>query len=185
MPRFLLLVLFLLLGFGWLRPVDELFDLLLRVSPDQVTIWTSHCGDMIAYLVALATVVYLQYRRPDQLPRFLCLLVGQHLLTHGCKYLFQTPRPLQAYLVGGYAYPSGHTMMAACLYGYLAYHARGMTRSLLLTLPLLVAWSRVALGHHWLSDVLGSLVLARLWLSLCVGPDPAGGGDQHHPPGDQ
>jgi len=168
MSQSVLFVAFLALGYGWLVPVDEFAYPLLRINPGQFTIWSSHVGDIFAYLTAFAIALHL-HRQPQRLMGFLILLAGQHLLTHGSKWFFQTPRPQQMGLIEGYAYPSGHTMTAACIYGYLAYHTRGPARTILLALPLLVAWSRVALGHHWLSDVLGSLLLGRLWLSLCPG----------------
>lgn len=165
MTQLMLFVAFLALGYGCLAPVDEFARQLLRVHPGQFVIWSSHAGDMLAYLAALATALYLR-RQPQRLMEFLLLLAGQHVLTHGCKWFFQTLRPQQIGLIEGYAYPSGHTMTAACIYGYLACHTRGSARTILLALPLLVAWSRVALGHHWISDVIGSLLLARLWFSL-------------------
>lgn len=138
------------------------------MESSQLAIWSSHFGDFIAYFVAAATAWFLYRRQPPALPVYLWMLAGQHLLTHGCKWFFHTLRPEQLHTVGGYAYPSGHTMMAVSVYGYLSRQSVGWTRRALLALPWLVAWSRVALGHHWLSDVLGGLILGFLWLDFCL-----------------
>jgi membrane-associated phospholipid phosphatase len=168
MRRAFALSIFLLLGLGWLQPLDRVAYQALHTEASQLAIWASHCGDFLAYLVAAATAGWLYCRRRSDLPAYLWLLAGQHLLTHGNKWLFHTLRPEQPHTVGGYAYPSGHTMMAVSVYGYLSHQTTGWKRRLLLALPCLVAWSRVALGHHWLSDVLGGLVLGFLWLEFCL-----------------
>jgi membrane-associated phospholipid phosphatase len=46
-------------------------------------------------------------------------------------------------------------------------HGRGLTIGLATLLILLVGFSRIALGAHYLSDVLGGIVLGIFWLMLC------------------
>ena len=159
---------FALLGLGWLQPLDSAAREVFYLGPSQWAIWSSHCGDMIAYLCAIATALFLYRFRRAELPVYGILLVGQHLLTHLSKWVFHTVRPLQLHQVGGYAYPSGHTVTAVCVYGYLSLRCSGPRRVALGTIPLLVAWSRVALGHHWLSDALGGLLLGSCWLHFCL-----------------
>jgi membrane-associated phospholipid phosphatase len=76
----------------------------------------------------------------------------------------------------GYSFASGHSIGATLLYGQLALllvpmlkgrHGRGLTIGLAALLILLVGLSRIALGAHYLSDVLGGIVLGILWLILC------------------
>ena len=165
--RFAILV-FLCLGLRWLQPLDTFAHQLLYVGAAQWAIWSSHCGDMIAYLTAAVTALSLYRFRRAELPAYLLLLGGQHLLTYFFKWFFHTVRPLHLHPVGGYAYPSGHTVTAVCVYGYLSSQTSGWKRAVCILLPLLVAWSRVALGHHWLSDVLGGLLLGVIWLRFCL-----------------
>jgi undecaprenyl-diphosphatase len=71
------------------------------------------------------------------------------------------------------SYPSGHEAATCCLYIAVAIlvigHARGWWRWLSLipaaALPVLVAVSRMYRGEHHPTDILGSLLLAALWLT--------------------
>jgi undecaprenyl-diphosphatase len=112
-----------------------------------VFIATLMFGELAAFLVAAAVV---KRPRPD-VPH-----LDHHLPTS--------------------AYPSGHTAATACLYVALAIlvigHARGWWRWLFLVpaiaMPALVALSRMYLGEHHPTDVLGSLLFAALWVSAVI-----------------
>lgn len=92
------------------------------------------------------------------------------------KALFHRPRPSVIERLGDagwYSYPSGHTMLAPILwsFGFLllartVHHRIG--RALLTTIgvvvPLLLAVSRVYLGVHYPSDVLGALLIGSAWV---------------------
>ena len=60
----------------------------------------------------------------------------------------------------GYSFPSGHTQMAAGLYGGIARWHRGWVRVVGIVLALLIAFSRLYLGVHTPADVGVSLVVA-------------------------
>jgi len=77
----------------------------------------------------------------------------------------------------GYAFPSGHATKAAAVYGMLAALLAASTSSwgrkvALWTAALLVAGlvglTRLYLGAHWLTDVLGGLALGGAWLFLVL-----------------
>jgi undecaprenyl-diphosphatase len=76
-----------------------------------------------------------------------------------------------------YSYPSGHVVSYVCLYGFLFFLVYALvTRSwqrtavlcLLGLLVGLVGISRIHLGHHWASDVLGGYALGTAYLLLLV-----------------
>ncbi len=72
-----------------------------------------------------------------------------------------------------YSFPSGHALLTTCFALTLAWilaRGRGRARAVgvwaaALLVPLLVGWSRVELGVHFATDVLGGLAIALLWLA--------------------
>lgn len=75
------------------------------------------------------------------------------------------------------SFPSGHVLTYSVLFGYLFFLAYSLlTRSTLRTtllivfgsLIILIGPSRVYLGEHWSSDVLGGYLLGSIWLILTI-----------------
>lgn len=98
--------------------------------------------------------------------------------------LVADPRPdpgLWLVPVGGYSFPSGHAAASALLAGALIWLAgrAGLPRGprlglgvVLLSWAFLVGLSRLYLGVHWVSDVVGSWLLAAAWLAALPLLDP-------------
>src|SRR4029453_5614755 len=77
----------------------------------------------------------------------------------------------------GYSFASGHTIGATLLYGQLllfilpALKARhwGLLSSLsAISLVAMVGFSRIALGAHFLTDVLAAILFGIVWLVFCL-----------------
>jgi undecaprenyl-diphosphatase len=99
-------------------------------------------------------------------------LLGQ-LITWSVKYIANRPRPdviTDLDMPTDPSFPSGHALGSAILYGWLAVWMgqRGYRKSsaLMIIWALLIAFSRVYFGVHYLSDVLASLSLSIPWLTL-------------------
>lgn len=130
----------------------------------------------IATTAALAGLLLLRRRPADAAGLVLCLIGGM-VLTVAFKSAFAVPRPAELpAMIGalGSSFPSGHSLVAVCVYGYpaaLLAGARGAVRWAalpLLAVPLAVMWSRLFLGVHWLSDVLAGGLLGAAWVAYCL-----------------
>lgn len=80
-------------------------------------------------------------------------------------------------IINEYSFPSGHVLFYTAFLGFLAFllytlAPRSWLRTLgiiiLVTLIVLVGISRIYLGQHWPSDVMGAYLLGSLWLALTV-----------------
>lgn len=103
-------------------------------------------------------------------------------LTWLLKILVRRPRPDAAYVhvflkLYDYSFPSGHVMFYVVYFGFFWYLSfifpgRSWKRNTLLALfglpVLLVGYSRVFLGEHWASDVLGGYLLGGMLLAALI-----------------
>ncbi|WP_165835567.1 phosphatase PAP2 family protein [Ruminiclostridium sufflavum] len=98
------------------------------------------------------------------------------LLNEGLKKIIQRHRPdiLKLIDIGGYSFPSGHSMVSMSFYGFLIYlcWTNFKTRwkypvsALLSGLILLIGFSRIYLGVHYASDVLGGFCLGAVSIGV-------------------
>lgn len=135
----------------------------------------------LASLIAVVFGIYLLWRRrPYWLAASWLTVFGGMLLNSLLKYVFQRERPHfddPILMLTSYSFPSGHTMKATVLYGVLAAFLVAETKSwfrrvvVILAASLLIAlvgFSRIYLGVHYLSDVLGAFAEGLAWIALCL-----------------
>lgn len=104
-------------------------------------------------------------------------LITVYLVNYLLKLLFARERPIGIALIeeSGYSFPSGHSMVSMAYFGlfiYLIYHSHlrnfiKFTFILLLSfLVFLIGVSRIYLGVHYPSDVIGGFLLSVAYLIL-------------------
>lgn len=142
---------------------------------------TSFGSTLVAVSVAVVFGLFLLWkRRVAWLLTLIASVLGGALLNRLLKYLFHRPRPFfddPILTLTSYSFPSGHTMLATVLYGVIAAYFVTNVRSwqqrasIVFSaglLILLVGFSRIYLGAHYLSDVLAAFAEGFAWLSLCL-----------------
>jgi membrane protein DedA with SNARE-associated domain/membrane-associated phospholipid phosphatase len=133
-----------------------------------------------AFLIPLVLVVGAWYWRRLGKPRPMVLLGaaygGSELLSQAIRALAGRARPPAGLAVGhfhGYSFPSGHTTNSTAVYGMLAVVLASSTprwgRKVsvwagAVSIGTAVGITRLYLGAHWLTDVLGGWALGTVWL---------------------
>ena len=145
----------------WLTPVMESFSAL--ATPVS----------LVVLLLAVAAFA------PGKRPGMCCAvnLVLVVVINQVLKFIIQRPRPdgFRLATVSGFSFPSGHSMAAMAFFGLLAwlvwkYEADRRLRRLYATgfalVIVMIGVSRIYLGVHYASDVLGGFCLSMAWLAV-------------------
>ncbi|MCZ2259121.1 phosphatase PAP2 family protein [Sporosarcina sp. G11-34] len=136
------------------------------------------------YVVATVTVIgfillFFVYRYRQQAFLLVTVIAGTVLLNGLLKVYFKRERPEIHRIMDapGFSFPSGHTMMAFSLYTILAYIAwrnvKTATGRTLLVLSAglmitLIAGSRIYLGVHYPSDIVGGIAASAFWVTIVI-----------------
>lgn len=128
-------------------------------------------------VAGMATLVVLWQRRRERVAALILAVTigGMVMLNSRLKIVFERPRPdffTPLTPAGGYSFPSGHTSVAIVVYGLLAVWLWRREQYGLAMLVSgwvgLVGLSRVYLGVHFPSDVLGSITLGVVWIATML-----------------
>tara|TARA_Y100000310_G_scaffold338066_1_gene426739 strand:- start:3489 stop:3995 length:507 start_codon:yes stop_codon:yes gene_type:complete len=129
----------------------------------------------VIILASLIISIFLYFKKPRQegiFFVFVILITG--VLVKVVKAIFQRARPLIALVQeSGFSFPSGHMTMSIVflvLIAYLFVSKRNRLWAILIAIGLacLIGFTRLSLQVHWLTDVLGGLVLGGLILILSI-----------------
>lgn len=150
-------------------PISQLLYALTWLGSAYVTIGLTLLGSLVLY----------RQKKGRNLVILWLLMAGVGLFVQVGKRTFIRQRPAQVayYTETGYSFPSGHSATATTLYGLLGYWlVRGRRRirhrwlvgCSAVGLILVVGFSRIYLGVHFLSDVLGGYLLGACWLIVGI-----------------
>jgi undecaprenyl-diphosphatase len=138
-------------------------------------------GDpLVLHLVAAAAAIAVATRRQWSLAILIVVVrLGEVGINSLIKWLIDRPRPSFVDPIvhaSGNAFPSGHAAGAAAMWGLLAVlvvrRAEGVARIAVWTASgvviVAIAATRVLLGVHYPSDVLGGILVGLGWLAACL-----------------
>jgi undecaprenyl-diphosphatase len=144
---------------------------------DTIMVGITMLGDTLVYgILSLAILVWLLWQRniPAAIHWVAAIAFGG-IMTRVLKVSLQIPRPNDLIAgTSGFSFPSAHATMSMVVYGFLAVliarelEPRGrriiyVGSSLLI---MSIAFSRLYLGVHWVTDIVGGLTLGFAWVSL-------------------
>jgi membrane-associated phospholipid phosphatase len=136
--------------------------------------------EALALVGVLVAVALLVHRKWLMLAAWLVALLGGEVLNLLFKNLFARPRPSFEHplvVETSYSFPSGQAMESVVVYGMLAYFVVLTSRAWgkravwvggAAMIVLLIGFSRVYLGAHYVSDVVGGFAAGGAWLSAVI-----------------
>ena len=149
------------------------------LSTRVLKVYTQLGGALVIVPLGVVVAVVESIRqRSIAVVMFLILVVGgQFLVADVIKSFVGRARPHFDQLTGfsGTSFPSGHAVATAACFAAFALvigrrrslGVRALLTGLAVGLATGIAWTRVMLGVHWLTDVLGGLALGWAWFALC------------------
>ena len=157
--------------------VYRLVILNLRSEPLTVImkVITNLSSAYVLIAIAIGTLLFIKNKKIG-----LCVtgnLVIATLLNQLLKYIIQRPRPEGYRLIveSGYSFPSGHSMVSMAFYGLIIYLIWKMVKNkrikyvacgILGFLIPMIGFSRIYLGVHYASDVIGGFAISIVYLLL-------------------
>jgi undecaprenyl-diphosphatase len=124
-----------------------------------------------AFVYSASLIIFVHMwksRMMEAIKPFLALIVTASVSVNIFKYVFRMPRPPDPLLhASGYAYPSGHVVLATAFYIGLAYVlfrwgrlSKSTASFFAAAMSIAMGLSRTYLSVHYLSDVVGGYLLA-------------------------
>lgn len=131
------------------------------------------------FIIALTALLVIAIKNKKMGLSIFTNLVIITVLNQSLKRILQRPRPTEYRIIQetGYSFPSGHSMISMAFYGYLIYliyryvknkYIKWLSISLLSILICLIGISRIYLGVHYTSDVLGGFLISISYLVIYI-----------------
>ena len=138
---------------------------------------TNFCNPIILILVSLVILLICKDKKMGLI--IIINLLVSILLNIIFKGIIQRDRPLEDFLIteSGYSFPSGHSMVSMAYYGLIIYfiykkikakRVRNVLMILIGLLILAIGFSRIYLGVHFASDVIGGFLISIIYLVCAI-----------------
>ena len=135
-------------------------------------------GGAISFIILTIVLFLVIKNKKIGLSIFLNLVIVT-VLNQLLKKILQRPRPTEFRIIEetGYSFPSGHSMISMAFYGYLIYliykyvknkYVKWISIVLLGILICSIGISRIYLGVHYTSDVLGGFLISVSYLVIYI-----------------
>ena len=127
------------------------------------------------FCIISVPIFFLLIKNKDLGKLYTLNLIIAFLLNTGIKFIFARERPLDINLIKemGYSFPSAHAMVSLCVYGFLSYllvksklskNIKIIGIPFMVILTILIGLSRIYLGVHFASDIIGGFACGTIYL---------------------
>lgn len=183
---FISLILFIFLTYNIFNNKIAFIDsyiegIILSIRNDKLTDFMTIITNISsAYALIVITILLLILIKNKKIPILITFnLIFSFLTSQLIKIILRRDRPVDISLVNavGFSYPSGHSMVSMAYFGFIAYlvykYIDNTIVKVILIITLFISiiaigFSRIYLGVHYFSDVLGGFLLSISYLMLFI-----------------
>jgi len=178
----LFIIVTIILCYGQTASIDtKIHNIILSIRNEKLTdimlIITNICSIFWLTIITIIFAIFLKRKRISFY--IITNLINTIFLSQVFKLLIQRNRPTEINIIEetGFSYPSGHSMISMAFFGLLAYLvykniANKFTKFLLITILIvviaLIGFSRIYLGVHYFSDVIGGFLISFAYLMVFI-----------------
>ena len=163
--------------FTWDSTIYNLLMLSRNIKLNEMVILLTELGGF--WVITILTIVLLITLKKKQKIMVISNVLIITILNQLLKILFMRPRPEIMRLIEeqGYSFPSGHCMVSTAFYGLLIYliyknvknkYIKYTLCTILSILILIICLSRIYLGVHYASDVIGGFCFSIAYLIIFI-----------------
>lgn len=183
---FIVIVLIVFINSNWLQHIDNLvtLEVITWRTQELITLfsWVTMLANPITVVITVIATATLAYMMSKQIHFSLWILftniIGSLALNPLVKNIFQRSRPDESFRLveeTSYSFPSGHSFASIVAFGCLIIIITLFIQStfwrkslsiLCVAMIFLIGFSRIFLGVHYLTDVIGGFSLGLFWLLL-------------------
>lgn len=138
---------------------------------------THFASSIIVILITICVIIFFKNRKYGLFMTLNLIIIT--IFQYALKYLFARTRPVEINLIeeSGYSFPSGHSLTAMAFYGFIIYlvytsSLNKKSKSIFITLfsllILVVGFSRIYLGVHFFTDVVGAFCFSLAFLIIYI-----------------